>query len=76
MIKDSLMEMPQNKINNTTDVHYLTALPPNEKKRLPTRPYKVCSKVKQKESRDECTVCREKPSLCDSKCFKIYHSKE
>ena len=51
----------------------ITAIPPNEKKRLPTRPCKVCCKVKRKESRYECTVCREKPSLCASECFNIYH---
>ena len=70
-IGDSLKEIPRNKTNNTSDVHYLTAIPPNVKKRLPTRPCKVWSKVRRKECRYECTVCREKPSLCVSECFKI-----
>ena len=32
LIGDSLKEIPRNKTNNRSDVHYLTALPPNEKK--------------------------------------------
>ena len=40
LIGDSLKEVPRNKTNNTSDVHYLTPIPPNEKKRLPARPCK------------------------------------
>ena len=29
----SLKEIPRNKTNNTSDVHHLTAIPPNEKKK-------------------------------------------
>ena len=66
LIGDSLKNIPRNKTNNRSDVPYLTAIPPNVKKRLPTRPCKVSSKVKRKESRYECTVYKKKASLCVS----------
>ena len=37
LIGDSLKEIPWNKTSNLSDGHYLTAIPPNEKKRLLTR---------------------------------------
>ena len=76
LIRGSVKEMPRNKTNNKSDVHYLTAISPNEKKELAARPCKSCSEVKRKESLYECNVRREKPSSCVIECFKIYHSKE
>ena len=34
LIGDSLKEVPRNETNNTSDVHYLIAIPPNEKKKI------------------------------------------
>ena len=76
LIRGSVKEMPGNKTNNKSDVHYLTAISPNEKKELAARPCKSCSEVKRKESLYECNVRREKPSSCVIECVKIYHSKE
>ena len=75
-IGDRVKATPPSRTNNMPNLHYITAIPPTEKKRLPTKPCRVCSKEKRKETRYECTVCREKPSLCVGECFKVYHTKE
>lgn len=62
--------------NTMPNLHYVTAIPPTEKKRFPTKPCRVCSKEKRKETRYECTVCSEKPPLCVGESFKVYHTKE
>ncbi|XP_047144699.1 piggyBac transposable element-derived protein 4-like [Hydra vulgaris] len=57
-------------------LHYMSSIPPNEKKKLPTKPCRVCSKIKRKETRYECAVCENRPPLCVCECFRMYHSKE
>ena len=66
-------ERIQSDINN--HYHYQTELPPTEKKKNPTKPCRVCSKVKRKETRYQCVGCEEKPALCIGECFKEYHVK-
>lgn len=54
--------------------HYLEKIPPTEKKKIPGKPCRVCTKEKKrKESCYFCPVCPEKPALCILNCFKIYH---
>ena len=57
-----------------TGFHYLEQLPSTEKKKWPTKPCRVCSKEKRRETPYFCPVCDVKPALCVNDCFKKYHS--
>ena len=46
------------------------------RKKFPTKPCQVCSKIKLKETRYECAVCENRPPLCIGECFRMYHSAE
>nr|XP_047139466.1 piggyBac transposable element-derived protein 4-like [Hydra vulgaris] len=74
LLGDRLNEIVPRITNNS--LHYLSSIPPNEKKKLPTKPCRVCSKIKRKETRYECAVCENRPPLCVGECFRMYHSKE
>ncbi|XP_057310036.1 piggyBac transposable element-derived protein 4-like [Hydractinia symbiolongicarpus] len=75
LIGERLNDNPPVQNNNTNDFHYLVAIPPNEKKKLPTKPCRVCSKIKRKETRYQCVGCENRPPLCVGECFKTYHVK-
>ncbi|XP_065683314.1 piggyBac transposable element-derived protein 4-like [Hydra vulgaris] len=62
LLGDRLHEIVPRITNNS--LHYLSSIPPNEKKKLPTKPCRVCSKIKRKETRYECAVCENRPPLC------------
>ncbi|XP_065658423.1 piggyBac transposable element-derived protein 4-like [Hydra vulgaris] len=51
--------------------HYLSSIPRNEKKKFLTKPCRVCSKIKRKETRYECAVCENSPLLCIGECFRM-----
>lgn len=54
--------------------HYLSSIPPTEKKERPTKPCPMCRKIgKRRETRYYCPECVEKPALCIENCFKLYH---
>ncbi|XP_065662582.1 piggyBac transposable element-derived protein 4-like [Hydra vulgaris] len=74
LLGERLNEIASRITNNS--FHYFSSIPPNEKKKFPTKPCRVCSKIKRKETRYECAVCQNRPSLCIGECFRMYHSKE
>ena len=75
LMREKLNETVPRNINNN-NIHYLVAIPPTEKKKLPTKPCRVCSKIKRKETRYECVECENKPPLCVGECFRAYHVNE
>lgn len=74
LMGEKLNDIVPRNINN--NLHYLAAIPPSEKKKLPTKPCRVCSKIKRKETRYECVECENKPALCVGECFRAYHVNE
>ena len=73
LIKDKLnFDVPTT--SQQTGFHYLEQLLSTEKKKWPTKPCRVCSKEKRRETRYFCPVCDVKPALCVNDCFKKYHS--
>ena len=62
LLGERLIEIVPRITNNS--FHYLSSIPPNEKKKFPTKPCRVCSKIKRKETRYECAVCKNRPQLC------------
>ena len=74
LLGERLNEIVPRITNNS--FHYLPSIPPNEKKKFPTKPCRVCPKIKRKETRYECAVCEKRPPLCIGECFRMYHSTE
>ena len=73
LIKDKLnFDVPTT--SQQTGFHYLEQLPSTEKKKWPTKPCRVCSKEKRRETRYFCPVCDVRSALCVNDCFKKYHS--
>ena len=72
LIGDKLNQVIPRSNNN---FHYLAPIPATDKKKLPTKPCRNCSKVKRKETRYECVTCDAKPALCVGECFKLYHDR-
>ena len=55
--------------------HSLTRIPESGKKKYPTKPCRVCSRQKRKESRYQCLGCPGGPGLCiENDCFEVFHS--
>lgn len=54
--------------------HYPQYIPPNPKKRTPTKRCRVCYKKNvRRESRYCCPACPEMPGLCLKSCFLSFH---
>lgn len=55
-------------------LHKLTRIPESERKKYPTKPCRICSKDKRKESRYQCLGCVGEPGLCiNGDCFDLFH---
>ena len=74
LLGERLNEIMPRITNNS--FHYSSSILPNEKKEFQTKPCRVCSKIKRKETRYECAVCENRPPLCIDDCFRMYHSTE
>ena len=72
LIGDKLNQVIPRSNNN---FHYFVPIPATEKKKLPTKPCRNCSKVNHKETCCKCVTCDTKPALCVGECFKLYHDR-
>lgn len=55
--------------------HVPSKIPPTEKKQIPTKRCRICTKNnRRRETRYYCGDCEGKPALCVSPCFGMYHA--
>ena len=77
IIKNMVGELKNAKgVRVRANFHYVTRIPPTERKSNPSQECKHCSNKNgnsRRESRFLCALCPTQPSLCVDPCFRLWH---